>query len=103
MTKLRSALVLLVALVVGFTLAVPAEDVPETAYDECDSLPYESTPVFSVAIPDPFAEEPAVRPPVSLPRLGSLRRLGAQRFDHGTGSPVPISGSLTVLDHSFRC
>jgi hypothetical protein len=32
------------------SLAVPAEDVPETAYDESEGLPYEGTPLFSIVL-----------------------------------------------------
>lgn len=45
MRKPRSALILIVLFVFGFSLAVPAEDLPETAYDESEAYPYESTPL----------------------------------------------------------
>ena len=102
MTKLRSVLVLLFALVLSVSFAVPAEDVPETAYDESESLPYESTPVVSIAVSETVTKAPAVRAHVPLFRLGSLR-LEAQHLDLGTGSAYPISDSLTILDHSLRC
>ena len=70
MTKSRPALVLLIAVVLGLSVAVPAEDVPETAYDESESLPYESTSVFSIAVPKAVAQAPAVRNRVPLLRLG---------------------------------
>ena len=37
-------LILFVLLGFGVSLAVPAEDVPETAYDESEALPFEDTP-----------------------------------------------------------
>jgi hypothetical protein len=45
----KSWLILLyfVVLVLGLSLAVPAEDLPETAYDESEAAPYEITPRFS--------------------------------------------------------
>ena len=46
-----SIFVLLVLLVFGVSLAVPAEDVPETPYDESEALPYEGTPLFSIVAP----------------------------------------------------
>ena len=70
MTKSRPALVLLIAVVLGVSVAVPAEDVPETAYDESESLPYESTSVFSSAVPKAVAQAPAVRNRVPLLRHG---------------------------------
>jgi len=46
-----SAFIFFVLLVFGVSLAVPAEDVPETSYDESETLPYEGTPLFSIAAP----------------------------------------------------
>jgi hypothetical protein len=46
----RSAFILLVLLVFCFSLTVPAEDLPETGYDESEAFPYESTPLFSNVI-----------------------------------------------------
>ena len=51
MRRRSSILILFVLLACGVSLAVPAEDVPETAYDELEGLPYEGTPVFSVVVP----------------------------------------------------
>ena len=45
-----SVLILFVLLGFGVSLAVPAEDVPETAYDESEALPYEGTPLFSIVL-----------------------------------------------------
>jgi hypothetical protein len=47
MRTLWSVLVLCVLLGFGVSLAVPAEDVPETAYNESEGLPYEGAPLFS--------------------------------------------------------
>jgi hypothetical protein len=47
MKKPRSALVILVLLVLGLSCAVPAEDLAETAYDESEALPYEGTALIS--------------------------------------------------------
>jgi len=51
MTKSHPALVLLTSVVKGLSVAVPAADVRETAHDESESLPYENTSVFSIAVP----------------------------------------------------
>jgi hypothetical protein len=98
-----SILVLCVLLSIGVSLTVPTEDVPETAYDESEALPYEGTPVVSITVPETVAQAPTVRSRASRFRLGSLRRPGAQHLDHVTGCAYPISDSLTILDHSFRC
>ena len=68
MSKSRSVLVLLIAVVLAMSVAVPAEDVPETAYDESEALPYESTSVFSIAVRKAVAPAPAVRTRVPLLR-----------------------------------
>jgi hypothetical protein len=46
-----SLLILCVLLGFGVALAAPAEDVPETAYDESEALPYEVSPLFSIERP----------------------------------------------------
>jgi hypothetical protein len=51
MRKVCSILVLFVLLVFGASLVLPAEDVPETAYDESEAPPYEDTPLFSIVVP----------------------------------------------------
>jgi hypothetical protein len=93
-------LILFVLLGFGVSLAVPGKDVPETAYDESDGLPYEGTRVVSIVVPDTVAQAPAVRPRVSRFRLGSPR---AQNLGHVTCWAYSVSASLTILDHSFRC
>jgi hypothetical protein len=70
MTKSHPALVLLTAVVVGLSVAIPADDVRETAHDESESLHCESSSVFSIALPKAVAQAPAVRNRVPLPRLG---------------------------------
>ena len=52
MPRLRSVLVLLFALALSVSFAIPAQDVPETDYDESESVPYESTPMFTIAGPE---------------------------------------------------
>ena len=103
MRRASSILVLFVLLAFGLSLAVPAEDVPETAYDESESLPCESTPVVSIAAPEPVAEAPTVCARASLLHRGSLGGVGTHPIDHGIGSPGLNSGSLTIHNHSFRC
>lgn len=103
MAKSHSVLVLFIALVVSLSFAVPVEDVPETPYDESESLPYESAPVVCIAAPEAIAQSPAV--PLRAPRfrLGSLEPLGARQIVRDTGWANFISHSLIILDHSFRC
>lgn len=52
MRKLRSTLVLLMTLLLGFWSVLPQEDMLETEYDESESLPYEGTLSFSESMPE---------------------------------------------------
>jgi hypothetical protein len=103
MIRLRSMLVLFVVLVLSVSFAVPAEDAPETAYDESESLPCESTPLVSMAVPEISATAPTVRLPASRWRLESPRRPGATERDNRKDRVYPSSDSLTILDHLLRC
>ena len=47
MRRPRASFLFLVLLVLGLSLTVPAEDPPETAYDESEAQPYERTPFAS--------------------------------------------------------
>jgi len=103
MPRSRSVLVLLLALVLSVSFAVPAEDDPETPYDESESLPYESSPAVSGAELEAAAPAPVGQLRVVRLRRGSLRRTCAQRLEHRTGWAYPICDSLTILDHTLRC
>lgn len=78
--KLRSAFVLLVAIVLGLSFAVLQEDVPETAFDESEGLPYESTPLFSILVPQAASEAQAV--------------LSVTRFVPGTPSAIAFTRTI---------
>jgi hypothetical protein len=103
MTKPRPVFLLCVAVVLGLSSVVPAEDLPETAYDESESLPYTSAPVFSTAVPSAVVPVPVRRLLVARSGLGSLRNLCTLRFEQGRGCRYPICDSLTILDHTLRC
>jgi type IV secretory pathway protease TraF len=101
MTQSRSVLVLLAALVLSVSFAVPAEDVPETAYDESESLPCGITPVVSVAAPKAVGEAAVLRAVASQLFPTTIRSFELRR----SASPVlsgRIGRSLIILDHSFR-
>ena len=103
MSGLRSALVVIIALVLGVSFTVPAEDVPETAYDEPESLPCESTPVVSMAVP--ATSIPAglfVGFRTSWFNFRFKNRSGMQ-FAEATGVLYPICDVLTLLTRSLRC
>jgi hypothetical protein len=101
MTKPCFALVLF--LLVGFCafLAVPAEDVPETPYDESEAMPYEDTAQFSII------EETAAVTATITPSVTCRPALFFGSSDRQTGrdsnTPSRHSPSLALLHHSLRC
>jgi len=101
MPRSRSVLILLVALLLGVSFAVPMEDDPQTPYDESESLPYEGGAAVSIA--EPEAAAPGVQARPIRFRRRCLRRPGAQRLEHRTGWAYPICDSLITLDHTLRC
>ena len=98
MTVVRFALVLLAAFAIGLSLALPAEDVPETPYDESESMPYESTPSFSI-MPQESALAPKLNYRSQLHREAK-RKMPAGRPEHESH---PTCDSVITLDQTFRC
>jgi hypothetical protein len=76
-------LVLFVLLGFGASLAVPIEDLPETANDESEALPYEGTPLFSIVVPLGAARTTQARPDSLHPKHG-LSSLFAPARVHDT-------------------
>jgi hypothetical protein len=93
-----SILLLCVLLGFGAGLSVPAEDVPETAYDESQRLPYEVIPLLSSV-----SRPAAARTLQPMLKSGSLSGHCEGRAEHRAWSAHPASNSLTILDHSLRC
>lgn len=104
MTPLRSILVVFVALILSVCFALPAEDVPETVYDESESLPCESTPAVSI-----LAAEISVEVPTAVPGacrmllVASQEERKAWQLDGEKSRVYASSDSLTILDHLLRC
>ena len=102
LTNFWSMLALLVVLVLSVSFAVPAEDAPETAYDESESLAFDGTPVLSIAATRIFER-------LTLPTCGPKRvricsgRVEISGFDIRAELAHPICHSLTTLHQSFRC
>ena len=48
--KPRCAVLFLMVLTIGMSLALPAEDVLDAVYDESETLPCEVIPLFSIAL-----------------------------------------------------
>jgi hypothetical protein len=101
MRKASSVLVLFVLLAFGVSLAVPAEDVPETAYDESEALPFEGTPRFSTIVPETVTA--AVVTCASPPRFGFSGNRCQRRPDCQQGFSNLTSDSLAMVHQSLRC
>ncbi len=103
MLHLRPLLALLVILILNVSFAVPAEDVPETSYDESQSLPFDRIPVVSIGAGRVFASTPAVTAPGSKLILICGEKDEISRLVFRAGLRPLISNSLTTLYQSFRC
>ena len=97
-TKPGFAIVFLMMLTLGLPLGFPAENVPETAYDESEALPYESVPVFSIGVP-PAAAQTAKRVLSSLHlRFGAPPLFAAAPvYDTDANRPGGARASLALL------
>ena len=99
----RSVFVLLLLLMLGVCLVVPAENVPETPYDESEALPYESTPVWSVVAPQ--ASGRIAQGELSCNYPFRFNSSGKSCYS-SCGSSLQsrcVPASVIVLDHAFRC
>ena len=103
--KPHLAVVFLMILFLGASLALPATDVMESVYDESEALPYESVPLF--AGDTVLLNEPVILQ--STPEFGLQfrSRLLDGRDEiraESSGKPLQLlSDSLTILDHCLRC
>jgi hypothetical protein len=90
-----SVLILFVLLGFGVSLALPAEDAFETAYDESETLPYEGSRVFSMVRPQASAA-------IAKAELsGALRSIFSTKGYKLQFHCVPVS--LAILKYSLRC
>jgi len=99
MVELRSGLVLLVAVVFGLSLVFPVPDLPETCYDESETLPCEYTHAFSLT-PN-FSPSANVTGQASLPENPSAPDFPP--LSAGSAFSTDTDHSLTVLNCAFRC
>ena len=101
MRKPRSAFVLLLLLGFSVPLAIPAEDAPETAYDESESLPYEVIPLVYAEV----SQSAPAHQPVRTGLNNSVSAPGHTSCLAGRTDLAPylVAGSLTILDLSLRC
>jgi hypothetical protein len=98
MRRRCSILAFCILLAFGVSLAVPAEDVPETAYDESEALPYEGTPLFSIVVPLVAARTTQAVPSSLLPELGTPSPSPSARVrDTNAKRPTDARTSLALL------
>jgi hypothetical protein len=81
-----SILILCVLLGFGVSLAVQAEDVPETAFDESEGLPYEDTPLFSIV-----GSQASARLAKAKAELSCEQDIEKNSVEAGTTRDVPSS------------
>lgn len=101
MPQAHPLLVLLVALLLSMSLGARAEDVPQTAYDESESLPYESTSVLSTAALELVAQAPAVWSCALWGPCDCIRCRNAEAA-FATGL-CDLESDFTIFDYSLRC
>jgi hypothetical protein len=99
----RSALILFVLLGFSVSLAVPAQDVAETVYDESEGLPYQAISQFSILGSQPSARlTKATLNCGSVPRFSSLTERCMRRCENNVRRHF-VPDLLIILNHSLRC
>ena len=96
----RSVLVLLVAAVFVLSLVFPTEDLPETTYDESETLPYKSAPLVASA-PAPDRLSGATTKSDCFWALSVAT--GLKTAPRRQVRSCHAISSLAILDHEFRC
>lgn len=92
-------MLLCVVMCFGVFFSIPAEDMPETIYDESESLPCEMTPVISMA----GVQES--RSALQVVSVGKSNLPPAPRHNEPEVKPAKhlFSKSLVLLETSLRC
>jgi hypothetical protein len=103
MRRSRSVLVLFVGLVFGLSFAIPAEDIPETLYDESESLPYESALPLSIVLQESdLVLQSVLTSGFQLPFDPIARR--AEISSGQRKQPAhPMFASIPILNLCLRC
>jgi hypothetical protein len=96
MNRPRSTLIFIVLLALGLFAAVPAEDLPETAYDESDDVSYVSTAMSAEVMPA-LASQAA---PGALPLQSTTRSPATAEGINGTDAHRSAEGRVAP---ALRC
>ena len=102
MRKACCAFVFFMLLTPGLFVTVPAEDVPETAYDESEAVSYESTPLIAEVMPPAaaLATQPApsaLSVQLATPSQATAKRINGADAHRYAGAPVVLALLCTLL------
>jgi hypothetical protein len=102
--KVRSTFALLLAIALGLSLAVPPGALTETPFDESETQPYESTPLFLIVVRQVAARaaEDGLTC-VSPLRFAPLTESCGCHLQYERVPAHPDSDSLTIFNCSLRC
>lgn len=103
MRRPRSTLILFVLLILGLSLAVPAEDLMETAYDESESLPYQRALLISDLVPRATAATTQAVRSAGQGQFAGPFRIGALRINGGDAHRFAKARSAPALLCTFLC
>ena len=103
MRKLRLASFFLLSLVLALFVGVPAEDLPDTVYDESESQPFDDTPLVSEAITEVAAERTQQVPANLLHELPVLLAAWSPRSDTANASRASGKRILLALLCTLVC
>jgi len=100
--RVLGCLVLLVTFTPTLSLAVLAEDLPETPYDQSECLAYEMTQSLSGDLLEESMSAVRVVPIVPT-RLLSTPRHASHQAQRRDLAPHQVSHSVILINHSLRC
>lgn len=97
MKRPGSILIFFILLVMGLSLTVPVEDVPETPYDESEPLPYEGTPLVSDMTPQAAASATHAVPRARVGQLAAPFSGAAMRINRRDADQPAAPVALALL------
>lgn len=96
-------IVFFVILALGVSLAVPAEDLPETAFDESETPPYDTTPSFFQVYGSNCLLVRLRLTRISRLPVGSVPKLTERCTERTTLLVAATGNSCIIVNHSLRC